>query len=937
MGDFTDLSQFRVGELLVIPSRNIVVRDGTEILLEPRMMAVLVKLAENAGQTLSTVRFLREIWGGEFYGDNPVNKTMSILRKLLGDDAHAPRYIETVRKLGYRLIAPVSFPSKYRSKPLPSKPWKYGNPYVGLAAFDEKHADVFCGRGGMIDRLLVAMRNQIENHRRFVILVGASGSGKTSLLRAGVIPLLTRDNGFDGMQALSSATCDLSAAPDGDPMSALAASLATWSISGRSVFSSPTLDDLKKDLIERPGSIAASIEEGFLRCPKRSVAEQPLIHLILTIDHAEALVSIARRDKRALDDFMLVLHAICDSRRSLVTMVVRSDYYPGLIEALPDLADMKAGDGHIDVTPPRSPDITEMIRTPAARAGINFEIDGQGLDDVLRDATREQPDALPLLQHTLHALYESCKDTGVITFAAYQELGDLETAIANHAEAVYMSLDEGVRDTLDGVLKKLVLINVGSEDATACSPLLDKIFGEEHTLVEAFVSARLFVKKIDESGNPRFGVTHEALLRRWPRAEIWTKNNKRILQAKALLTQAANEWEKRGRNPDHLINPGQPLTDAIEVKNHHCAELSRSELDYIEASASSSRIKRRVRRISVIALILLTATSIAMTIDSRVSSGKAEARRLQTQDMHNFTITELAKKIEPTGNLEQLESISEKSISHYKNQPTSEMRAPDFLNYSRSLRILGRVRSAQGKFPEAKWLLAKSAEEAAKAIEVENENGDAWFELSQTIFYLGEIEFNSKNFEGADKKWMSYLAVSRKFTSSHQNDTKWLMEESFALNSLGSSSLRQNNPDIALNYFRASEKIKRRIFKLDENNLEHRFEWIDSRSWIGSALQAKGSLRIAAQSYDSAIQDLRNLIGKKKNSNTWKLRLANYLMLSAQIENSIGNNEKAMKSAAESVRIMEKLNSIEPENKEWEDDLNSSILIMNGMINYQNK
>jgi DNA-binding winged helix-turn-helix (wHTH) protein len=110
MDDITDRSQFRIGDLLVVPDRLIVVRDGQEISLEPRMMEVLMDLAENASRALSTAYLMQEIWGSDVHGDNPVNKTISILRKLIGDDARNPRYIETVPRLGYRLIAPVSFP-----------------------------------------------------------------------------------------------------------------------------------------------------------------------------------------------------------------------------------------------------------------------------------------------------------------------------------------------------------------------------------------------------------------------------------------------------------------------------------------------------------------------------------------------------------------------------------------------------------------------------------------------------------------------------------------------------------------------------------------------------------------------------------------------------------------------------------------------------------
>ncbi len=110
MNDFTDRTQFRIGDLLVIPTRLIVVRDGKEIKFEPRWMEVLVMLAEHAGETLNTERLLIDVWGSTIYGDSPVSKTISYIRKSIDDDSRKPRYIETVSKVGYRLIELASLP-----------------------------------------------------------------------------------------------------------------------------------------------------------------------------------------------------------------------------------------------------------------------------------------------------------------------------------------------------------------------------------------------------------------------------------------------------------------------------------------------------------------------------------------------------------------------------------------------------------------------------------------------------------------------------------------------------------------------------------------------------------------------------------------------------------------------------------------------------------
>ena len=226
----TSHSRFRIGAMLVQPESLSVSLDGKETALEPRMMEVLVALAEHAGEVVSAEQLLIEVWRGTFYGDNPVHKAIAYLRKVFGDDLKSPRYIETIRKRGYRLIAKVSYPDDYRRIAVQNSTWNGASPYVGLSPFDGEHADVFFGRSRVIAELLAAMRQQIDNQRRFVLIVGASGCGKTSLLNAGALPLLSQEGGFDGLRALAIARCDLATIENGDALTHLAASLATWTL-----------------------------------------------------------------------------------------------------------------------------------------------------------------------------------------------------------------------------------------------------------------------------------------------------------------------------------------------------------------------------------------------------------------------------------------------------------------------------------------------------------------------------------------------------------------------------------------------------------------------------------------------------------------------------------------------------------------------------------
>jgi eukaryotic-like serine/threonine-protein kinase len=925
-----DSGHFRVGDWLVQPERLIAIAgNGHKITLAPKIMDLLVFFAENAGQTLSTDRLLEGCWRrDEIYDDNPVHAAITRLRDAIGDNRRVPRYIKTIPKRGYVLIEQVLFDEDYRSNLRQSDTWTNGSPYVGLISFDAAHADVFFGRNRMIADLLTAMRNQIDNQRRFVLLVGASGCGKTSLLHAGAIPKITGKRSFNELHALSVANCNLTEMQAGDALAVLATAMATWSVNERPVFPPQSLDQLKKMLIEQPDSIGSFIKEAFDRPRELKLDQQPYAHLLLAIDHAEALVS-PNVNSQTLAVFSRAIHALCDSPHALVTMIARSDFYPKLIEALPELVERKAGGGHLDVLIPLRGEIADIIRKPANCAELKFEVDPlhlTRLDDELLQAALVQPDALPLLQHTLQTLYDLKNEKYELTFAAYRKIGELEGAIAHRAEEVFAALPADAQASLDSVLAKLIVVHSESDAISAHRAEIEVFNNHARNLIDAFISARLFVGDHD-NGHRIFGVVHEALLRRWPRAVDWVKDNRRILQIKAQLKRSADRWKQEGMQDYHLLNPGRPLAEALEILDRYASDLTGEERVFVDASSRAFRRKRRLRRGAIVALVLLTATSIAMTTATQIARSKAEVRRAETQDILNYNMQELVDRIEPSGNIELLESTSQKVISHYKKQPTAEMKPLDFVIYSKALNVLATVRKYQGRRHESATLYGLSASKSSLAIDIENENKDAWFELSQSVFYLGELDFLVKRYESADKKWISYLRIAKKITTKFPSDHKWLLEESYALNSLGSSSLRQGRTDVALRYFHDSVALKRRIVDIEPTNLDYRYEWIDSRSWIISTLEAKGRLREASQGYDEAIHDLRALL-KIKDSNTWKIRLANYLMLSASIETKLGNHKKAIAAAKESVDMLTRLTQLEPDNSDWAKNLDLGMEIL---------
>ncbi|BAV98884.1 winged helix-turn-helix domain-containing protein [Lysobacter enzymogenes] len=919
--NLASVSQFRIGALLVQPDRLAIVRDGQSTALEPRMMEVLIALAERAGEVVSAEQLLIEIWRGTFYGDNPVHKTIAQLRRRLGDSSREPEFIETIRKRGYRLVAPVSFPDDYRSGLPRAAAWTQGSPYVGLRSFDQDHSGVFFGRSRATAELLATLREQIDNQRRFVLVAGASGCGKTSLLRAGVLPLLRQDGGFDGLHALASAYFDLGACRGGDLLARLAAALCAWSLDGRPVFLDGEAQWLEQQLRSAPEAVRARIDDAFAR---RTAPLAERAHLLLVVDHAEAAVAapgIGDADRR---DFGAALDALCSSPRVAAIAIARSDFYPALVEKVPGLAELKAGDGHIDLLTPRIGEIGQIIRAPAALAGLSFEEDPDSslrLDDLLRDAAAEHPDSLPLLQHTLQALYERQGDGGLLRLATYRELGGLEGALAHRAEQVFAELPASAQASLERVLEALIVIRPDSDSVTGRRVPWSSLDGAAaRELAEAFVRARLFVGELS-GGEPGFGVAHEALLRQWPRAREWTRENRQLLQARERLQRAARRWAAEGRRNDHLLNPGRPLAEAREAARRLPDQLDADDLQFLHACERQQRRKQWLRAGAIGALCALALVATGLGLQAWQARREAEQRRDQAQTLVAFMLDDLAEQLRPLGNLKLLRSIANQSLSYLERMPETDMQPRELVSHARALRTVGEVLLDQGKFDDARVAFERAHAASARALDQEPQSLEALAESGTTAYWLGYHDYKQKKFDATRTHWQAYLHASERLVQRAPEDPRWRLELSYALNNLGTLAYSGQRLDEAGELFARSAAIKRQLLadKPDDSNL--RYELVDSLSWLSSAQDARGLLAEAAQGYAAQTQMLRELVDSEPNADEWRRKLATSLLRSSVLALDRGQTEQAEREIAESVRMLKNLSEQQPDNQTWQRNL----------------
>ena len=429
-----------------------------------------------------------------------------------------------------------------------------GSPYPGLVAFDESRRAVFFGRRIAVEQALRRLRDTERDdvgRVPFVLLIGASGSGKSSLLRAGLLPRVVRPGVLPEIDLLRPALV----VPGRDPFAALAEALLAEPALGSELATTPFRDGrlLAKqlaadtDVAIAPIAAALAVAAEARRRDAGYETARPA-RLFLAIDQAERLlIETAEAERRR---FAALVAALCRRRLATVFMVLRSDAY-SRFQAIDDFVALRAEGATLDLLPPTPSELEEMARRPAEISSppLGFERrDGVSLATRLVGDARGG-DALPLLQMTLARLAaaEAARGDGVLRHDDYRGLGE---AVSETAGAALAELDDAARAALPALIVGLVH-DFDTDPATGRAVpeigALDRARfeagrPERRALVETFVAHRLLTAEGD-AGGERVRPTHESLLRIWPEAVAILDESAQLVRARAAIEPIARAWD----------------------------------------------------------------------------------------------------------------------------------------------------------------------------------------------------------------------------------------------------------------------------------------------------------------------------------------------------------------------------------------------------------
>ncbi len=433
------------------------------------------------------------------------------------------------------------------------------SPFPGLRAFTEADAPIFFGRGYETDALIKQLQAS-----RFVAVVGASGSGKSSLVGAGLIPRL-RGNAIEGSKDWQI----IRFTPGDEPFINLAEALMR------------ELPNLRlSELLKAREGVVSLIENALVEAPAWA-------KVLLFIDQFEELFTLSSAaDAQA---FAMLLDAIAKSGRVRVVVTMRADFYHRAVE-FPQFAELLRA-GSFPLTIPKRDALRQMIERPAERAGLTFD---HALVDRMLDDTGDEPGNLALMAYALDELYK-LDDDHTLTHDEYEQLDGVQGAIGTRAENQFIAL--GMDDSvLQQVFHALVEVD---ERGTATrrrehfQP--DSLPDDVRTLIKSFTDARLLTTSYDPTNKTAtVEVAHEAILRSWPRLTEWIEATQDDLRLLRQVHHAAAEWDEKGR-PEYLLWPQERLKLVYAMQEQLNPELSETEQAFTEPEQN-----RLLREIAVI-------------------------------------------------------------------------------------------------------------------------------------------------------------------------------------------------------------------------------------------------------------------------------------------------------------------------------------------------
>lgn len=491
-------------------------------------------------------------------------------------------------------------PDSFERSETTLKTWQ-GSPFPGLRAFTPADAPIFFGRGSAVDALI----HKLKQHN-LVAVFGASGSGKSSLVAAGLIPRL-RQNAIEGSKdwllpdvikeedQLRWTGMRLKPTDGESPFHALARQLQTM------------IPDDVRSVDDLVAALCAD-EELLGTLLLEQLADQPdWAAVLIVVDQFEELFTLIAPAQRA--PFVIALIRAAQTNRVRVVFTLRADFLDQMMQ-LPELVD-HLQDSTYPLATPGTVAYYDMIRKPAERAGLTFE---EGLIERILTDAGQQEGSLPLLAYTLDELYEARDADGTISAASYERLGGIEGAIAHRAEMVYRALSNQARAALRPLFRKLAEVSADGIITRRTATVDDLTHEQQVQLAQALADARLLVVNRDEKKRKVYQVAHEAVFTSWKRLASLLQEEIDFFRWRHRIELDSDLWHQDHDNS--LLYLGNKLDEANGFVRAYPDDLTGEQREFIQASRNLAWRNRVVRGAILAVPIMISVITIGGVLNN---------------------------------------------------------------------------------------------------------------------------------------------------------------------------------------------------------------------------------------------------------------------------------------------------------------------------------
>lgn len=528
-------------------------------------------------------------------------------------------------------ITADELPTVLGAVPIPTSEFQPENPYKGLRAFKAVDHEDYFGQEKLIDKLLKRIGEAGDN-ARFLAVIGPSGSGKSSLVKAGLIPAIWRGE-----------------LPSSE----------RWFVAEMLPGSHP-LDELEIALTQVAANQTGNLREHLQRDERGLIRAAQLIlpddgsDLVIVIDQFEEIFTLVE-DETARVHFLDLIHSAVSDPRSRIRIIItlRADFYDRPLH-YPDFGELVRSRMET-ILPLSAEGLERAIRRPAERVGVSFE---EGLVAAIIQEIHYQPGALPLLQYALTELFEQ-RQGRMLTHEAYQAIGKTTGALAKRAEQIYAELTPELQETVRQMFLRLVTLGEGAEDTRrriARSELLaiasDSDMVDE--IIDTFAEYRLLSLDHDPTTRtPTVEVAHEAILREWERLRNWLNESRSEIRLQRQLAHATQEWFDSQQDASFLLRGTRlelfekwagetQLVFTSREKNFLQASLKQREKEQLaeqERQAREVRLEQRSQnflRGLVAVFAVATAIAISLSVFAFGQRNRAEKAQLDAEDSAEY-------------------------------------------------------------------------------------------------------------------------------------------------------------------------------------------------------------------------------------------------------------------------------------------------------------